>query len=289
VIHTRSDNDVNIVLFRKEELGRPLPLYDHRARHIIRVLKCGVGDSFDGGIAGGFRGKVRITAILDEGLELEFALSTPPDTLLPVTLIVGLCRPQTVRKVLREAGAIGVSRIVFVPTEKSESSYAHSKIWTNGEVPACLLEGTGQAFSTAIPDVVLAQGFTSAVRTIARTGKKPTGIDAGSAAGGFDECVAPAEQIPSVGIGTNDGPLRLFPATLFALDNYAATCPLREAPLSFDSAVLAVGPERGWSDGERSILREEGFTLARIGGRVLRVETACTVGLALVLAKMDLI
>jgi RsmE family RNA methyltransferase len=39
--------------------------------------------------------------------------------------------------------------------------------------------------------------------------------------------------------------------------------------------VLAIGPERGWSDGERRQLEAADFRRLSLGKRALRVETAC--------------
>ena len=74
-----------------------------------------------------------------------------------------------------------------------------------------------------------------------------------------------------------------------ALDNREATIPLREHNLQHKKCVLAVGSERGWSDAEREQLRAHHFTLVSIGERVLRTETACTVGLAIALEKLGVI
>jgi 16S rRNA (uracil1498-N3)-methyltransferase len=45
--------------------------------------------------------------------------------------------------------------------------------------------------------------------------------------------------------------------------------------------VLAVGPEGGWSDAERAMLAAGGAVPLRLGGRVLRAETAVFAGLTL--------
>jgi RsmE family RNA methyltransferase len=72
-----------------------------------------------------------------------------------------------------------------------------------------------------------------------------------------------------------------------ALDPYEAVGAL-EAPSKeiLHAAILAIGPERGWSDKERTQLRSAGFALHHLGDRILRVEAACLVGGALMLAHL---
>ena len=75
------------------------------------------------------------------------------------------------------------------------------------------------------------------------------------------------------------------PAWKLALDPYEATgAPALTAPAS--AAVLAIGPERGFGDGERRALRAAGFGFAHLGDRILRVEAAALVGGALMLAQL---
>jgi RsmE family RNA methyltransferase len=50
--------------------------------------------------------------------------------------------------------------------------------------------------------------------------------------------------------------------------------------------VLAVGPERGWSDRERDLLEKGGFLRLSMGGRALRTETACVAAAVLTLEKI---
>jgi 16S rRNA (uracil1498-N3)-methyltransferase len=233
---------MNLVLFREEETGSILPSSDPRAIHVLRVLGFGEGDSFDGGVINGSKGKVTIRAVRGEGLELEFSLDETPERLFPVTLAVGLPRPQTARKILREATALGASRIVFVHTSKSEPAYALSGLWKDGEYERCIIEGASQAFSTRLPEVEVLDGIGSFVITL-------------------PDC------------------------DRLALDNYEASCDLKDFIPAHAECVLAVGPERGWSGGERKTLTDTGFSLARLGRRVLRTETACVAGLALALAK----
>jgi 16S rRNA (uracil1498-N3)-methyltransferase len=79
-------------------------------------------------------------------------------------------------------------------------------------------------------------------------------------------------------------------ASRIALDNYEASVSLAGfSPTSADSAAIAVGSERGWSPNERAILRNSGFTLAHLGPRVLRTETACIAAVTIIKAKLGLL
>ena len=77
-------------------------------------------------------------------------------------------------------------------------------------------------------------------------------------------------------------------ATRLALDNYDASGPLSAQPLSAGAIALAFGPERGWSNAERTALRGAGFSFVHLGARVLRLETAVTAAVALMKAKRGL-
>ncbi|MGB0743554.1 MAG: RsmE family RNA methyltransferase [Opitutales bacterium] len=70
-------------------------------------------------------------------------------------------------------------------------------------------------------------------------------------------------------------------APRIALDNYEATAALSESiPADAKSAILALGPERGWTSNERDTFRKNGWKLAHLGPHVLRAETACTAAVA---------
>lgn len=74
--------------------------------------------------------------------------------------------------------------------------------------------------------------------------------------------------------------------TRLATDNYASASFSSLLGTVTEPVVVAVGSERGWSDRERDLLRDAGFELGTLGDRVLRTETACTVGLTLVLSAL---
>lgn len=147
------DPSLNLILFTSEEAAHPLPRTDPRARHILEVLQRQPGDPFDAGLRNGPRGKGRIIATTETALTLDFEWGPPPPPLEPLTLIIGLPRPQTARKILREATSLGVAALHFVITDRSDPGYAHSTLWSGGEWERQLIAGAEQAFCTHLPAV----------------------------------------------------------------------------------------------------------------------------------------
>jgi RsmE family RNA methyltransferase len=238
---------VNLVLFSPAELSRPLPRSDPRAVHLLKVLKRQVGEAFDAGLINGPLGRATLLAIGAEALTFSFVWGGPPPPPEPVTLIIGLPRPQTARDMLRDATTLGVAAIHFVQTEKGERNYAQSSLWTTGEWQRHLAAGAAQAFTTRVPEI-------SHGRTLAET----------------------MDTLPSA------------TTHRLALDHYEATIPLGRVPITPEApVVLALGPERGWSAGDRDLLRAHGFQLVHLGPRVLRCETAVVAALTLVRAARD--
>ncbi len=76
---------------------------------------------------------------------------------------------------------------------------------------------------------------------------------------------------------------------LVLLDNVVEGGRLADFSYPGGSVMLAVGPERGWSARERQVLMDSGFRSYSLGKRVLRTETACSAGTAVLLGRMGLI
>lgn len=144
---------MNLILFEPEEISRPLARADRRATHLLEVLRRQPGETFDAGIINGPRGKGTVVSVGPDSLELAFAAEFAPAPAAPITMIVGLPRPQTARDILREASTLGVAALHFVRTEKGDPNYAQSTLWTSGEWRRHVLAGAEQAFATQIPEV----------------------------------------------------------------------------------------------------------------------------------------
>lgn len=244
---------MNLILFRDDELANPLPRSDPRYAHITGVLRCRSGDSFDAGLVNGPRGKAILHTVTATEIGLTFTPKEDPPPLFPLTLVVGLARPQTCRDILRETTSLGVAGLCFVATDKGERAYGRSRIWQKENYRRYLIAGAEQAFTTRVPWVSLFASLEDCLDFLSQ--------DAGQASG----------------------------ADKLALDNYEATLPLSSCAPRAPSCILAIGAERGWSAGERVRLTVNGFTLAGLGGRILRTETACIAGITLVLALRKLL
>ena len=157
---------MNLILFEPAELDRPLLRRDRRAGHILDVLRRRAGDTFDVGLVNGPHGKATLIAVDNEALTLAFTWGPPPPPLDAVTLIIGLPRPQTARDILRDATTLGVTAIHFVLTEKSESSYAQSTLWSSGEWRRHVSGGAEQAFDTRIPEITHGRAIAEILTTL---------------------------------------------------------------------------------------------------------------------------
>ena len=157
---------MNIVLFNEEELDRPLARDDARTLHVLNVIGCRQGDSFDVGLLDGPRGKARIEAATHRGLELDFHFSETVPRLYPVTMIIGLPRPPSARRILKDLTTQGADTLHFVATDKGEKSYLKSRLWTDGEYERLLQEGAEQAFCTRLPEVVIHESLTTCIKQL---------------------------------------------------------------------------------------------------------------------------
>jgi len=188
-------------------------------------------------------GDVSLTINWSEGIEPRGANEMGGSWL---TLLIPYCRPQTCRKILREAASLGVGKLIFFNAEKSEKGYAESKLWKTDEWKELIRQGVEQAFDIDVPNVILeSQGLREAIQNLSL-------------------------QMANHGANT------------IALDNYESTVELQPVVEDAKPHILAIGPERGWSATERGLLKSAGYRMAHMGHRVMRTETAVTAACAVV-------
>ncbi|MCD8284444.1 MAG: 16S rRNA (uracil(1498)-N(3))-methyltransferase [Opitutae bacterium] len=249
---------MNLVLLDNPATQQVLAATTPAATHLRNVLKVQAGATFWCGVKNGARGVATVESVSPAGdiafrVDWESAVAATTQ-LPPVSLLVGLPRPQTAKKVIALASEIGCATIAFFVSDNGDPAYAKSLLWHDGgaEIDAILKKSAEQACATFLPRVTLFDNLRAAMQSIVATDNK---------------------------------------AKIFALDAYendAKALPDVEFVVATTTnVVLAVGSERGWSATEREILRTtDNCEFARLGPRILRVENAVAVALSVALAKL---
>jgi 16S rRNA (uracil1498-N3)-methyltransferase len=162
-----------------------------------------------------------------------------------ITLLCAVLARQRMLVVVQKATELGVARVVPVISERSvqRDGLEHEKAhaW-----PKQALRAARQCRRASLPEVRAPIELVSALR---------------------DRCVTEAD-------------LRVY-----LDDRSSRQSALDDTATDFKGAgariVFAVGPEGGWVDEERAALEAHGASPLRLGGRVLRAETAVFAGLTL--------
>jgi 16S rRNA (uracil1498-N3)-methyltransferase len=157
---------MNVILFDTDSSTQVLLRTDPRAKHLLEVLKCSVGSQFDVGVTNGPMGKGTVKSVDADEIVVDVLLKGPSVALDDIHIIIGLPRPQTARKILRELSSLGAASLDFVLTESSDRNYASSTLWTSGEWERHLMAGVQQAFTTTIPKVTCGNNLVESIASI---------------------------------------------------------------------------------------------------------------------------
>ena len=140
-------------------------------------------------------------------------------------------------------GAIGVGQIILTNAERVERNYFDTHVLEPECYRPLLIEGLQQARDTRLPAVSVHRRFKVLIE---------------------DDL---------------DG---LFQGGHRLIADPDVTMPVRTALESAsDRVLIAVGPEGGWNDFERDLMKAHGFESVSMGQRTLRTDTACIALLAL--------
>ena len=241
---------MNLILIRLEEIhNQQVTLTDHRAEHILSVLKSSPGDSLKTGIINGPVGRSKVLVVSDDSVVLEITVEgdTPPR---PQTdLILALPRPIMLKRILSQAAALGVARIFLIKANRVEKSFFHASLLQNNAWNVHLEHGLEQSVDTLLPEISVHKRFRPFVE----------------------------DFLPEI---SKDYPRRLV-AHPEAQKKLADIVTL---PLT-DRVLLAIGPEGGWVDFEINTFEKQGFQAFAMGPRILKVDTAVSA----LLAQIDLL
>lgn len=232
---------MNIILIEKNELSDGhVVLNDHRAKHIVKVLKSRVGDSLRLGVVDGEIGEGTVVAITSKYpfvVELTVQLAGQVVPVPAIDLLLALPRPIMLRRILSQVTALGVGRIYLLHAHRVEKSFWDAGILEENEYRPHLIHGLEQAVDTRLPQIQIFRHFRPFVE----------------------------DHLP--GLAAQYSHLLL-------------AHPFADQPLSRSLSgnpkriLYAVGPEGGWVDFEVEKFLAAGMRPFSIGPRILKVDTA---------------
>jgi RsmE family RNA methyltransferase len=201
---------------------------------------------------------------LDEhAIALRCAIEDARPPRPPVDLLLALPRPKVLRRLWAQLAALGVGRIILTNAERVERNYFDTHLLDADVYRPLLVEGLQQARDTRLPIVSIHRRLKvlveddldhlcpGGVRLVAHPGSETTFAAA---------LVTTATAGPSTGSTEVEAP---------------------EVPKGGARALLAVGPEGGWTEFELRLLEAHRFGAVGMGPRTLRSDTACIALLAL--------
>jgi RsmE family RNA methyltransferase len=227
-------------------------LTGERARYAYDTHGVRVGQKIKVGILGGLRGEGLVVEASLESVRFEVRVTEPPLAPAKLDLIVGVPRPQTVKKVIQAAVMFGVSSLHFVRSERGDKSYLQSRALDPDQVLDETVKALEQVWDTRPPEIVVHRNFSYFMDHKLRLIESAAGAH-------LSKLIAhPTHQQLTVSDVLTD------------LDTHT---------------LVAIGPERGWSDAEVDLFTQSGFTPIGLGERVVRVELA----LVFLLGKLSLL
>lgn len=211
-----------------------------QSEHIQKILKLSVGDKISLGRINGLMG-YGVIQCLDTNVVIEdIVLDKTPPPQLNLTVILGMPRPQMLKRILQTLATMGVKKICFIQSSRVEKSFWQSPSATDEAIHNQLILGLEQGVATQLPVVEKHLRFRPFIE----------------------------DQLKELTQDTKK----------IIAHPYSSEAPIahhESAPLS-----LAIGPEGGFIQKEVEQFEAYGFTSIHLGRRILKVETAVPVLLA---------
>jgi len=224
----------HFVLEPAELVDGTVRIVGRRLLHAREVLHARAGATVKVGLLGGQRGHAEVIEATKEVLVLKVVLDEPPPPRANVDLVLAMPRPKQLKRVLAAAASLGVNRVVLLNAAKVEKSYFDSKVLDPGFLGHLIRLGLEQGRDTIPPELLVRERF------------KPFVEDE------LDAFCGAARRLLAHGEAAEELPRRA----------------------RGERAVIAVGPEGGWTEFELALLQAQKFVPVSLGARPLRVEVA---------------
>ncbi|MGA9528039.1 MAG: RsmE family RNA methyltransferase [Terriglobales bacterium] len=234
--------------------GDTATLTGEHAGHLSRVLRAQVGQEFDIAVDGMVR-QGTITSIAEERVEFALGAQIETKATAHLTLALAIFKFDRMEWAIEKCTEIGVARIIPVVARRTESHLAAAAGKRHERWLRLVRQAAEQSRRVATPEI-----------------SAPIGLK--------ELCSAGAR--PALASQKNGAVVTHSAATRVVLAESEKKMGLRDAlPLTATEAVLAVGPEGGWTEDELRLFCESGWAMASLGNTILRAETAAIVGTAL--------
>ncbi len=132
---------------------------ERRVKHILGIQKPKVGDQLSVGLLNGKMGKATITHMSSNTISLEPVLDIEPPAALNISLILGLPRPQMLKRTLQNIGSLGIKECVLMHSNRVEKSYWQSPLLAAEKIRQELILGLEQGCDTVLPTITFAKRF----------------------------------------------------------------------------------------------------------------------------------
>lgn len=131
-----------------------------RHRHLRDVLRVAEGDRVRVGRVGGRVGEAVVEQTSRHQTRLLIqALAQAPPPKASVSLVIALCRPPVLKRVIAAATAMGVGHIVLLGAKRVEKSFWNSEAVTPESLREAAVLGLEQARDTVLPNIELQPKF----------------------------------------------------------------------------------------------------------------------------------
>lgn len=244
-------NVMNIILLKPEEIAKSINktvlLDDHRAEHVVKVLRSSEGESLRVGVIDGCKGSAVVKKIKKKYpflVELVVDLEDEQLEQMPeIDLVLALPRPIMLRRILSQATALGIGQFFLINANRVEKSFWQANLLEEKEYLPHLVAGLEQAVATRLPKVSFFKRFRPFVEDYLPTIKEK-----------YDHLI----------VGDPTGDQSLQEAIVYSKSNKT----------ELNRVLLCIGPEGGWVDFELEKFKAQDFSICTIGERILKVDTA---------------
>ena len=153
---------MNLLLLKDSDFSAPdrASVSGRRLEHARKILHLSAGDSVKAGLLNGRIGEAKVSSISEASLELEgCSFTVEPPAPMPLSLIVALPRPQSLKKLLHFTASAGVKELYLISSARVEKSYWTSSALRPEAIEEEIALGLEQGVDTIPPKLEFRRSF----------------------------------------------------------------------------------------------------------------------------------